>query len=113
MKSDGYALIRAQTLAWLLERHRVAGEPVDLPVEVAQDLREAVVKHLPAPTADDPLRSLGPVLSAEEQMDLLAADSTLNLPAGSGGEFWKLVVRVVHAMGINESEAILRLIGER
>ena len=108
--ADGYAVVRASTLAWLLERHRAAPE-APIPTEVAVDLRE-VVQSVSAPhPAEERLRLAGPVLSEEQHATLLAEG--LSLPSGKAGEFWRLVVRVVHQMLTNEGEAVLRLLGER
>lgn len=112
MSGDAYVVLRTSTLAWLLERHRVAGEPVEVPEEVARDLREAVVSgRVPAPDPEQRLRALGPLLNPEQQVTLLAEDASLRLPRGDAGEFWRVVVKVVHAMNVNEAEAVLRVIG--
>ena len=112
--TDGYALLRRSTLAYLLECHRLL-DPERRPTlteEVALDLREAVSTDLRAPApAEERLRSVGPVLALEEHLELLAGDQDLKLPGGSAGEFWRLVARVVHCMLANEAEAVLRLLG--
>ena len=115
MSADGYVLLRASTLAWLLERHRAAGDPVDVPADVAVDLREAVVAGgVRAPTpAGDRLRALGPILSLDQHLELLQSDEDLKLPRDrASGEFWRLVARVTYAILINEAEAVARLLGE-
>jgi hypothetical protein len=111
---DGYAVIRSSTLAWLLERARVEGELRNVPEEVARDLSEAV-EHVAAPVPEgDRLRALGPVLAAEEHIELLERDADLELPRDKhGGAFWRLVVRIVLAIQANEAEAVLRLISDR
>lgn len=108
---DGYALIRKSTLAWLLERHRRAPDE-ELPIEVARDLGEAVVGVEAPQAAEDPLRALGPILTAEEHIELLTADRALGLPADKGAaQFWHVVVRVVLGIMSNEGQAALRIIG--
>lgn len=114
MSSDGYALIRKSTLAWLLERARLEGEVRDVPEEVARDLSEAVVNVEAPKPEEERLRALGPVLSIEEHEELLANDRDLDLPRDrQGGAFWRLVLRVVHAVQTNEAEAVLRIISDR
>lgn len=109
--SDGYRVIRTATLAWLLERHRGNPEPSELPTEVARDLGEAVVS-LSAPIDDDRIRAAGPLLSVEEHELLLLEE--LDLPRSKhDGQFWRLVLRVVHATLTNEAEAVLRVVAER
>jgi hypothetical protein len=114
VSSDGYSIIRTSTLAWLLERARLEGEIRNVPEEVARDLSEAVVNvEVPVPE-EDRLRALGPVLSIEEHEELLANDDALDLPRDrQGGAFWRLVLRVVHAVHSNEAEAVLRIISDR
>jgi len=111
--SDGYAVIRSSTLAWLLERARVEGELRDCPEEVARDLGKALVAgNVSAPEPEERLRTLGPVLSVDQHLELLQDDRDLDLPRDrQGGAFWRVVARVVHAMMTNEAEAVLRLIG--
>jgi len=109
--SDGYAVIRTSTLAWLLERAREEGELRDVPEEVARDLGQAVTK-VKAPEPPERLRALGPLLTVEEHMTLLEEDRDLELPRDRhGGQFWRLVVQIVHRMQTNEAEAVLRAIG--
>jgi hypothetical protein len=111
--SDGYAVIRRSTLAWLLERCRLEGEVRDVPEEVARDLSEVVAK-VEAPIDTDRLRALGPVLSVEEHEHFLADDPDLDLPRDKqSGAFWRVVVGVVHAMMQNEGEAVLKIIADR
>jgi len=106
--ADGYAVVRSSTLAWLIDRHRTAPE-APLPMEVAVDLRE-VARDIRAPRpAEERMRLAGPVLSEEQHVQLLAEG--LDLPAGKAGEFWRIVVKVVHRMLTNEGEAVLHLIG--
>ena len=114
MSSDGYSVIRSSTLAWLLERARLSGEVRNVPEEVARDLAEAVV-NVEAPVPEEErLRALGPILSVEEHEELLATDDDLELPRDrQSGAFWRLVLRVVHAMQTNEAEAVLRIIADR
>lgn len=108
---DGYAVIRKTTLAWLIERHRQAPEE-DLPVEVARDLGVAVVGVDAPHPADDALRTLGPILSTEQHIELLESDPRLRLPKDpSGSQFWNMVVSIVHAVLTNEGQAALRIIG--
>lgn len=113
---QSYALIRTETLAWLLEALRAVPteDRPPIPVEVAQDLRE-VVQNVEAPRPElDRVRGAGPVLSYEQHLDLLAdAAEELGLPINKhDGAFWRLVARVTHKMLENEGEAILRVIGE-
>jgi len=109
---DGYAVVRKSTLAWLLELYREAGERPDLPEEVARDLRVQVTRDVSVPVDKDRLRVVGPVLSAEEHVQLLEACDDLDLPREKqAGAFWRLVVQVVHEMLRNEGDAVLRLIG--
>jgi hypothetical protein len=111
--TDGYAVIRSSTLAWLLERCRLEGQVRDVPEEVARDLAE-VVERVDAPVDADRLRTVGPVLSVGEHEHLLADDPDLDLPRDKqAGAFWRLVVGVVHAMLRNEAEAVLRIIADR
>lgn len=107
--TDGYRVVRASTLAWLLERHRThADTGIEVPTEVARDLALAVV-DLPAPVDEDRIRAAGPLLSPEEQEIYLLEE--LDLPRDrAGGQFWRLVVRVVHSMNRNEADAVLRII---
>jgi len=110
--SDGYAVLRKSTLAWLLEVYRAAGDRPDIPEEVARDLRVQVTRDLRSPVSADRLRLAGPLLSAEEHEALLEADADLELPRDKqAGAFWRLVVHVVHAVLRNEGEAALKLIG--
>lgn len=113
MSADGYVVIRSSTLAWLLERYRE--DRAEIPVEVARDLGEAVTGgEVKAPVEEDRLRMMGPILGPEEHAALLQEDQALDLPRGrDAADFWKLVVRITHAMMVNEAEATLRLIGER
>lgn len=114
MPDDGYAIIRASSLAWLIERARLEGEVRDVPVEVARDLGEAV-EHLAAPVpSEERLRAAGPILSLEEHLQLLAEDGDLALPRSRhDGAFWRLVAGVVHVMLRNEAEAVLQIISDR
>ncbi len=115
MSVDGYRVIRSSTLAWLIERHRLhPDDGVELPEEVARDLGEAVVDvDAPIPVGDR-LQALGPVLSVEEHETLLLEDPDLNLPrTREAGQFWRLVVRIVHAVKSREAEAVLRMIAQR
>lgn len=110
--SDGYTIIRRSTLAWLLEHYRQCEDKQSPTAEVIADLRGDVLADVKAPNAEgDRLHAAGPVLSVDEHVALLASDDGLDLPQGKAGEFWRLVARVVHAMLLNESEAILKILG--
>jgi len=106
--TDGYALIRKQTLAWLLEGVRDQGR--DVPDEVAKDLGGSLTDvNAPNPT-EDRLAMAGPVLTDEQHLDLLAHDATLELPqTGPSAHFWQLVTKVTLAILRNEAEAVCRL----
>lgn len=110
--SDGYAIVRKSTLAWLLEKARIEDGLKDVPEEVVADLR-AGVNDVEAPESVDPLRALGPVLAYEEHVRLLGEDEELGLPRGRDGEFWRVVAKVVWKMLANEGEAVLRLVSEK
>ena len=111
VKRDGYVVIRKSTLAWLLERHRAAGQ-VDVPHEVALDLGENVVDvDAPVPS-EDRLRTLGPILSIDQHRELLEYDEVLSLPKDvNGGMFWRMVAAIVHTMLANEGRAALQILG--
>jgi len=110
---DSYVLIRSTTLAWLLECVREDELRYAVPPEVARDLAGKLnAGTVPAPV--DPGRTVGlaPVLTPEEHMQLMQEDASLGLPADRrAGEFWRTVVKVVHAFACNEAEATLRLLG--
>lgn len=108
MSRDGYVLLRASTLAWLLERHRTHGEDAPVPEEVALDLRVAA-PSVPVRSELDPFRAMGPVLTVEQHEALLQDE--LRLPADAqAGAFWRQVVAVSYAMMRNEAEAAMRLL---
>ena len=110
--SDTYAVVRTSTLTWLLERARVDGELREVPEEVARDLGQAVTGGKASAPDEERLRALGPVLSAEQHLELLQDDRDLDLPRDrQAGQFWRVVARVVHAMLTNEAEAVMQLIG--
>lgn len=99
--SDGYALLKTTTIAWLLERIRAAGV-VEFPGDVADDLG----RHLPRIRVEVPgsIES-GPVLTLEQHVKLLE-DSSLDLPRDrQAGAFWKLVSAVTYEMLRNEALA--------
>lgn len=105
-----YVLIRAETLAWLLERHRSNQEFDAVPEEVALDLRIAL-PEVTYPVEEERLRAMGPILTVEEHEKLLL-DELEELPRDvQSGQFWRLVLRVVHTTLRNEAEAVLRLLG--
>lgn len=110
-RPDGYVVLRKSSLAWLLERHRLAGQ-CELPGDVATDLGEAIVDvDAPVP-AEDRLRTLGPILSLDQHAELLEEDENIGLPRDVQGErFWRTVAGVVHAMLENEGRAALQLLG--
>jgi hypothetical protein len=109
--AEGYVLLKTETLAWLVERHRTNPNDLELPLEVARDLREAL-PNVAAPLDDHRIRAAGPLLAVEEHEHLLVEE--LDLPrAKNAADFWKLVVRIVHAMLQNEAEAVLRVIADR
>lgn len=111
---DGYVLIRQSTLTWLLEVYRNSSERPPVTDEVAVDLRGAVTAGLRAPVPEvDRLRVAGPILSAEQHLQLLREDEELSLPRDrQSAAFWETVLRVTHRVLSNEAEAVLRLIGE-
>lgn len=112
---SGYVVLRAETVAYLLER--VRGLPSEdlgpIPPEVAEDLR-GVVAGVDAPRPEfDRVRGAGPVLSLGQHLGLLEDDDAIDLPRDrQGGAFWRLVAAVTHRMLENEAEAVLRLLGE-
>lgn len=113
--SGSYAIIRTETLAWLVECLRTVPheDRPPIPLEVVQDLKEAVA-NVEAPKAElDRVRGAGPVLSIEQHLELLGDDEGLELPTTKmEGAFWRLVARVTHKILENEGEAILRVLGE-
>lgn len=112
--SDGYALIRRSTLAFLVECARTGGGIENVPEEVARDLGEAL-PAVEAPTdLEERIAAAGPLLSLGEHVELLAADPELDLPTrGQSAEFWKLVTKVTLSVLRNEAEAVRRVIGLR
>jgi hypothetical protein len=112
--SDGYAVIRKSTLAYLLEAARVAEMNRDVPEEVARDLSVAV-EGVAAPDVDeDRLRAAGPLLTLREHVELLSADPELDLPIkGQSAEFWQVVTKITLTVLRNEAEAVRRVIAAR
>lgn len=111
--SDGYAVVRRSTLAYLLECARLGGGLENVPEEAARDLGLAI-GSVEAPIDGDRLRATGPILSDREHVELLAADPELNLPTrGQSADFWRVVASVTLAILRNEAEAVRRIIEAR
>lgn len=112
--SDGYAVVRSSTLAWLLEAARVEGELRDVPEAVAVDLGARLERVEVPEELEDRLAAVGPLLSFDEHVELLVGDPDLELPKGDqGSQFWKLVTRIALSILRNEAEAVQRVIAER
>lgn len=111
--SDGYAVVRKSTIAYLLEVARENGGLDDVPDEVARDLG-TVVADIAAPIDEDRLAAVGPILSVRQHVELISSDSELEIPrTKQGSEFWQLVVQITHSVLRNEAEAIRRVIAEK
>jgi len=111
--SEGYVVLRKSTVAWLLEKYR-RDKDEEIPFEVAIDLRENVIDvDAPIPE-EDRLKTLGPVLSVEEHIQLLMEDEDLKLPTDNqGSNFWKMVSMITWTMLKNEAECVLRILGAK
>lgn len=109
--SDGYVILKASSLSWLIEHLLAAEQLKNVPEDIAKDLGHILVNQgIREPIDQDKVKSLGPILTVDEHEHLLL-QSDLRLPTDKqSGQFWRMVMHIVHTMLQNEADAIMHIV---